>query len=90
MITHSAVKIYDGKQHKEIIIPCLRHCDAFQILKEFGYCRGFDYAVIAQGFLDEHDNWYSRTEAFQHAVACHQIEDKDNTIKELYSEDVWP
>ena len=37
MITSAAVKIFDFRQNKEIIIPCHRHCDAFFILKEFGY-----------------------------------------------------
>ena len=89
MITQAAVKIFDFHQNKELIIPCHRHCDAFQILKEFGYCRGISYKEIAQGFLDEHGNWYSRTEAFSHAVKCKQIEEVNDIRKELYSEDLY-
>ena len=36
-MVHAAVKIYDKRQEKEIIIPCHRHCDVFVILKECGY-----------------------------------------------------
>ena len=46
-MVHAAVKIYDKRQEKEIVIPCHRHCDAFVILKEFGYAIK-DYQVLAQ------------------------------------------
>ena len=52
MITHAAVKIllFDAWHNaKHITIPCHRHCDAFQILKDFGYTKE-DYQEIAQGF----------------------------------------
>ena len=58
-IINAAVKIYDKKQEKEIIIPCHRHCDAFYMLKEFGYMRS-DYDIIGQGFLDRDYNFLSR------------------------------
>jgi hypothetical protein len=82
---------------KEVIIPCHRHCDAFQILKAFGMRRDVDFEEIAQGFLDENDNFMTRAEAWQEARRCYQFLDSyiekycDNinppTI--LYSEDVW-
>lgn len=87
MIAKAAVKIFDKKQNKEIIIPCHRHSDAFLILKKFNYKPQQDYKIIAQGFLDEHDNFLTRIEAKKHAQDCKQIINTDYI--ELYSEDLW-
>ena len=89
MIVSAAVKIKDLRQNKEIIIPCHRHCDAFYILKQFAYKKDIDYKEIAQGFLDEHDNFYTRVEAWNEAYKCNQLMIIDNTSKELFSEDLW-
>ncbi len=89
MIVSAAVKIKDLRQDKEIIIPCHRHCDAFYILKQFAYKKNIDYREIAQGFLDEHDKFYTRTKAWDEAYKCHQLMIIDNTSKELFSEDLW-
>lgn len=88
MIVKAAIKIYDKRKNKEIIIPCHRHCDAFYILHEFGYRQNQDYVQIAQGFLDEHDNFYDRIAAKKHAQEFNQL--KENTrCAELFSEDLW-
>ena len=88
MIVKAAVKIFDMRQNKEIIIPCMRHCDAFEILKEFNYKKDFDYKELIQGFLDEHDNFYDRISAKKHAQEFNQL--KENTrCAELFSEDLW-
>ncbi len=88
MIVKAAVKIFDMRQNKEWIIPCMRHCDAFYILKEFGYKKNTDYKELEQGFLDEHDNFYNRLAAKKHAQEFNQL--KENTrCAELYSEDLW-
>ena len=89
MIVSAAVKIKDLRQDKEIIIPCHRHCDAFYILKQFAYKKNIDYKEIAQGFLDEYDNFYNRVEAWHEAYKCNQLMVIDNTSKELFSEDLW-
>ena len=92
MIVSAAVKIKDLRQDKEIIIPCHRHCDAFYILKQFSYKKNVDYKEIAQGFLDEHDNFYNRVEAWKHAWWHRQIiadEEEYYQRKELFSEDLW-
>ena len=89
MIVSAAVKIKDLRQDKEIILPCHRHCDAFYILKQFAYKKDVDYKEIAQGFLDEEDNFYTRTEAWNEAYKCNQLMIIDNTSKELFSEDLW-
>jgi len=88
MITKAAVRIMDLRQNKEIIIPCMRHCDAFYILHEFGYKKNIDYKELAQGFLDEEGNFYDRIAAKKHAQAHDQL--KENTrCAELFSEDLW-
>lgn len=88
MIVKAAVKIFDIRQNKEWIIPCMRHCDAFYILKEFGYKKNIDYKELEQGFLDEYDNFYNRIAAKKHAQEFNQL--KENTrYAELFSEDLY-
>lgn len=88
MIVSAAVRFYDRKQNKEIVLPVHRHCDAFLILKEFGYSRDdFDSTLSDQGFLDEEGRFYDRVKAKQHAISCNQIE--SSPYPELYSEDLW-
>ena len=82
---------------KEITIPCHRHCDAFQILASFHMRKNIDFIELAQGFLNEHGEFLTRTEAYQEAVRCHQFLDSyieehiNDTITPtiLYSEDIW-
>lgn len=87
MICRAAVKIFDERQQKEIVIPCHRHADAFQILHDFGYRAREGYREIAQGFLDEHDHFFTRTEAMVIARECGQV--SSDMRGELYSEDLW-
>ena len=88
MIAKAAVKIYDKRQNAIITIPCHRHADAFFVLKSFGYRRFIDYNEIAQGFLDEEDNFLTRVEAKQVALKCGQLT-HETDFAELYSEDLW-
>ena len=88
MIASAAVKIYDKRQNVIVTIPCHRHADAFQILRDFGYRRFIDYNEVAQGFLDENDNFLSRIEAKKAAQKCGQLNHETET-QELYSEDLW-
>ena len=88
MIVSAAVRIYDKKQDKEIILPVHRHGDAFYILKEFGYRKNdFKSNRNDQGFFDEKGKFYTRTEAWNEAYKCNQL--IDDTPKELFSEDLW-
>lgn len=99
MVCRAAVKIYDLRQDKEMIIPCHRHCDAFLILKEFGYKKNIDYREIEQGFLDEHDRFMNRIAAWWEANNCGQFtqayknelaqEYYPTTPRQLFSEDIW-
>ena len=88
MIVKAAVKIFDIRQNKEWTIPCMRHCDAFYILKEFGYTKNIDYKELEQGFLDEYDNFYNRIAAKKYAQEFNQLKENTNCA-ELYSEDLW-
>lgn len=92
-IVKAAVKILDLRQNKEIIIPCHRHCDAFYILKQFSYQKDIDYKEIAQGFLDQDDNFYDRIESFKIAWNALQLKyehySKGFHVTELFSEDLW-
>lgn len=100
MVCRAAVKIYDKRQNKEMIIPCHRHCDAFLILKEFGYRKGEDFKEIEQGFLNECGEFLGRIDAWHEAKRCNQFtqEYKNELAQEIYhpatprqlfSEDVW-
>ena len=91
LITHAAVKIYDMRQDKEIVIPCHRHADAFAILKEFGYKRNVDFKEIGQGFLDRDGNFLNRVQARSEAIIHDQYKPcyPDMNFMELYSEDLW-
>ena len=89
MIAKAAVKIFDERQNKEIIIPCHRHGDAFYILHEFGYGPRQGYKEIAQGFLNEKGEFLNRVEAWYEAYKCRQLKMVDPTCHALYSEDVW-
>lgn len=86
-IISAAVKIYDKKQEKEIIIPCHRHCDAFYMLKEFGYVRS-EYDILGQGFLDRNYDFLSRVDAKVVAREHNQLL-QDTSDPALYSEDLW-
>lgn len=90
-IVKAAVKILDKRQGKTIIIPCHRHGDAFQILKEFGYRKIIDYIEISQGFLDADGNYLDRFEAKERVIQINQktTEYFDADRSELDSEDLW-
>jgi hypothetical protein len=88
MIVSAAVRIYDKKQNKEIVLPVHRHCDAFYILKELGYAKDdFISTQEDQGFLDESDHFYTRVQAKRLAIASGQIENTECSA--LYSEDLY-
>lgn len=91
-MVRAAVKIKDLKQNKIVIIPCHRHCDAFQILHDLGY-KFTDFLTLGQGFLDRDDKFYTRTQAYKEAWDANQLPteeyERGYAIRELFSEDVW-
>ena len=106
MITKAAVKVNvfttlcDWIRCGEMIIPCHRHADAYEILHMFRLRRYMEYDVIAEGFLDDKDNFLSRVDAWSEAFRCAQFPEKvmeqywtgekDLMVPTaLYSEDLW-
>ena len=91
MIVKAAVKIFDVKQNREIIIPCHRHSDCYEILYNLGYRKNIDYYTIQEGFLDKDDVFLDRHHAYLDAMYDHQLMIVDKNIKcqELFSEDLW-
>ena len=87
MITRAAVQIEDLKRNTIMTIPCHCHCDAFKIMKEFGYKPHEDYAIIEQGFLTDKDLFLNRAQALKHARECGQVDSIG--FSELFSEDLW-
>ena len=89
MIVSAAVKVFIYPLNKEVTIKVHRHCDAYEILYDFGYSRE-DYETVAQGFLDEHDNFYSRVDAWEHAWLHGQLPNElECNHRELFSEDLY-
>lgn len=89
MIVKAAVKIYDARQDKEVVIPCHRHADVYELLYNLGYQTNVDYQPIQEGFLDEHDIFLDRHHAWLDAVHDKQLMVIDPNCRRLYSEDLW-
>lgn len=92
MILAAAVKFYIEKTGQNVVLCGHRHWNVFEQLKLLGFEPGQGYKEIAQGFIDDKNNFLTREEAFEHAVECSQIEDdrEDGSCCErLVSEDLW-
>ena len=89
MITKAAVKIYDKRQGKEVILPCHRHSDIPYVLYALGYKKIEDYLILEEGFLTEDDVFLNRHFAWLDAITDNQLLIKNNDYQELYSEDLW-
>ena len=89
MVTKAAVRIYDKRQGKEVILPCHRHSDIPYIFYALGYKKTEDYLILEEGFLDGHDMFLNRHLAWIEAINCHQLLVVDKNYQELYSEDLW-
>ena len=95
MIICAAIKIQvEGLDH-ETIIPCRRHGDGFQLLKDLWYKPREGYKELAQGFITHSGEFLDRKQALLHASSCGQLSQthkwyqEDNKIDELYSEDLY-
>lgn len=94
MILAAAIKFRIEKTNEEVILCGARHGDIFKQLKPLGFEPQKGYKEIEQGFIDHHNNFLTREEAFKHAKEigqlCCNIAYKENssTIK-LISEDLW-
>ena len=84
----------EGLDHTTII-PCRRHGEGFEILKDLSYTHKTKYKVISQGFIDTNGNFLDRVAALHHAVECGQLSkstrwyQEDHSHEELYSEDLY-
>ena len=76
------------------IIPCLRHCHGYTILKNI--CPEMKLHIDAvEGFIDHKGNFYTREEALGHAIRCGQLSEtarqykSEHDEKMLFSEDLY-
>lgn len=97
MILASAIKYKIEATGKEVILCGARHGDVFTQLEALGFKPRQGYEEIEQGFIDHHNNFLTRKEAFEHAKMCGQIcekiiyerEEKSPFGTEMISEDLW-
>ena len=94
MILAAAIKFKIEKTNKEVVLCGARHGDVFRQLQPLGFEAQKGYKEIEQGFIDHHNNFLTREEAFEHAKEigqlCCNIAYKENpSTIELISEDLW-
>ena len=87
MILCAAIK------YKDIVIPCHRHCNGYEILYKLGIK---DYRNnIETGFITTKNEFLNRKDAFNHAIECGQLSAVTRQYKrekfeaDLYSEDLY-
>lgn len=78
---------------KDVIIPCHRHHNGYEILYELGIknYRG----NVEEGFITTKNEFLNRRDAFNHAIECGQLSAATRQYKQenfetiLYSEDLY-
>lgn len=95
MIVAAAIK-YRYKDFPEhfIVLTGVRHPYISERVREaFRDGALLELVEEAHGFVDDKDVFYTREEAYEHAVACGQIEDErdfgETYSVRLVSEDLW-
>ena len=96
MILAAAIKIKVKKTGEEVILCGARHGDVFKQYKGLGLTHD-DFEEVAEGFIDHHNNFLTRSDAYDYAKLCGQVcgkiiyerEVKGLFGKELISEDLW-
>lgn len=73
MIILAALKIYDVRQQKTLILPCHRHPDAVYTLKALGYKENQDYIELKRGFVTDNQKFLDRITAYHEALNCDQL-----------------
>ena len=98
MILASAIKFYILNTDEEVILCGARHGDVFKQIKGLGFEPKEGYVEETQGFIDHHNKFYTREEAFEYAYQCGQLSSRiyhdrlNGTLaggKQLISEDLW-
>ena len=95
MILASAIKFRIEKTNKEVILCGARHGNIFAQLESLGFELQGGYKEIEQGFIDHHNNFLTRKEAYEHAkeigqLCCRIVHARETTYGDkLISEDLW-
>ena len=93
MILCAAVKFHIDATDEDVVIPCRRHADAFQILKSLGFEPKKGYKEICQGFITTEGKFFDRQEAYVHAKWCGQLSHTTilscEAMGKLFSEDLY-
>ena len=95
MILAAAIKYKIESTSEEVILCGARHGDIFKQLEGLGFDPRTGYEEIEQGFIDHHNIFLTRKEAFEHAKMCGQLAAKIVYEREkvgslnLISEDLW-
>lgn len=95
MILCAAVKVHFNKLDKDLIIPCIRHGNVRRDLRQIGLVESEDFSYVEEGFLDNRENFFNRTEALIKAKEVGQLpmavlwDKQDGSVDELFSEDLY-
>lgn len=98
MILASAIKFRISATGSEVVLCGARHGDIWPQLDALGFDPKDGYEELEQGFIDHHNNFLTRKEAFAHAKECGQLCARIAHEREsgelcgglnLISEDLW-
>lgn len=93
MIICAALLVENKDTKEQVVMPCFRHGNGFQMMQEF--CLRDKWKVIEQGFITHENVFLNRIEAYKHALSCGQLSAANKRYKEenrevkLYSEDLY-
>lgn len=95
MIICAALKVQIEGLPYTTVIPCWRHSNGYEILRDLGHQNHKTYKVEAEGFINHKNEFLDRVEGLTHAKDCGQLSKSnqwykiDNKENELYSEDLY-
>lgn len=93
MIICAALLVENKETKEQVVMPCFRHGNGFQMIQEF--CLRDKWKVIGQGFITHENAFINRHGAYCHAILCGQLSaankwyKEDHRETELYSEDLY-
>lgn len=93
MIVCAALKVRLKDADYETMIPCWRHANGYEILRDFDIPKD-TIKYIDEGFMTSRGEFLDRKEAWEHAVTCGQLPAEIRCRRgsvgcELYSEDIY-
>lgn len=83
MIVSPAVKVYDKKQGKTLILPCHSYSDIPAIFNAFGYYEAI-YHILEKGFIDQNNRFYDKLAAYTEAWQCKQVPRNEGPYESKY------